>query len=79
MPWFPTVDIEKYIGCKECYNFYSHEFYAWDEKNNNIKIAEAYNCVIGWSICTGMHSENTITFPPLTIFKKFKKIISIII
>jgi NAD-dependent dihydropyrimidine dehydrogenase PreA subunit len=73
IPWNPTVDIQRCIGCKKCFNFCRHRVYVWDEKNNKTKVAEPYHCVVGCSSCLGLCSENAISFPPLTILKDFVK------
>jgi len=73
IPWHPTVDLEKCLGCKECYNFCSHGVYDWDEKNNKPKVVEPYSCVVGCSSCMGMCPQEAISFPSLTILKNLKK------
>ena len=73
IPWYPTVDIEKCIGCKECYNFCGHKVYEWDNENNKTMVINPFNCVVGCSSCSGLCKENAITFPPLTILKYLKK------
>ena len=73
IPWYPTVDAQKCIGCKECFNFCRHKVYAWDEDNNKTRVARPYHCVVGCSTCSGLCNENAITFPPLTILKDFTK------
>ncbi len=73
IPWYPTVDLDKCVGCKECFNFCSHKVYAWDEKNNKTKVAEPFQCVVGCSTCAGMCPEEAISFPPLTMLGDFTK------
>jgi len=73
IPWYPTVDIQKCVGCKECFSFCRHKVYAWDEKNNKTKVTEPYRCVVGCSTCAGMCQAEAISFPPLIILKDFAK------
>ncbi len=73
IPWHPTVDLGKCIGCKECFNFCSHNVYGWDEANNKTKVAEPHNCVVGCSSCMNLCAEGAISFPPLTILRNIKK------
>jgi len=73
IPWYPTVDLKKCIGCKECFNFCSHKVYDWDEEKNKTKVDQPYYCVVGCSTCSGLCNVNAITFPPLTILKDFAK------
>jgi len=71
--WHPTVDLEKCVGCKECFNFCSHKVYDWDEEKNKTKVVEPNYCVVGCSSCMGLCPEGAISFPPLTILKNIKK------
>ena len=71
--WFPTVDLDKCAGCKECFSFCSHKVYAWDEESNKTKVVQPFQCVVGCSSCAGMCPEEAISFPPLTILKDLKK------
>lgn len=73
IPWYPVVDSEKCKGCKECFKFCKQRVYSWDDKDNKTKVAEPYRCVVGCSTCAGLCKEGAITFPPLTILKKFMK------
>jgi len=73
IPWYPTVDLEKCVGCKECFNFCSHKVYSWDDKNSKTKVAEPYYCVVGCSSCMVLCPEGAISFPPLTILKNLNK------
>jgi len=69
IPWFPTVDTLKCVGCKECFNFCSQKVYAWDETNNRTTVAQPFKCVVGCNTCAGLCKEGAIMFPPLTILK----------
>ena len=71
--WYPRVDLDKCIGCKECFNFCRHKVYGWDEKNDKTKVTEPFRCLVGCSTCAGMCPEQAISFPPLTILKDLVK------
>ncbi len=73
VPWHPMVDAEKCKGCRKCYEFCSHEVYAWDAENNKTRVAEPFLCVVGCSSCMSLCEEGAITFPPLTILKNVGK------
>ena len=63
IPWFPTIDFSKCVGCKECFNFCGNGVFEWDKKNNEPKIIKRYNCVIGCSACANLCSGEAIKFP----------------
>jgi NAD-dependent dihydropyrimidine dehydrogenase PreA subunit len=71
IPWCPSVDAEKCVGCRRCYEFCSHGVYGWDENAGTPKVIEPYQCVVGCSNCSHQCDEEAITFPPLTILKEF--------
>jgi NAD-dependent dihydropyrimidine dehydrogenase PreA subunit len=63
IPWFPTIDFDKCVGCKECFNFCRNGVYEWDEENNKPKIVRPYNCVVGCSACANLCNGEVIKFP----------------
>ncbi|HUI69589.1 MAG TPA: 4Fe-4S binding protein [Spirochaetia bacterium] len=71
VPWHPTVDLEKCIGCKNCFDFCSHGVYAWDDQGNRPKVVEPFKCVVGCNNCSHQCEQEAISFPPLTILKEF--------
>jgi len=73
IPWHPTVDLSKCVGCKECFNFCHQKVYSWDEANNKTRVVEPYRCVVGCSTCAGLCKVEAISFPPLTVLKNLKK------
>jgi NAD-dependent dihydropyrimidine dehydrogenase PreA subunit len=72
VPWHPTVDAAKCLGCKECYNFCRQKVYGWDTENNKTRVAEPFRCVVGCSTCAGLCKEGAISFPPLTVLQNLK-------
>ena len=71
IPWYPSVDSAKCVGCRKCYDFCSHGVYGWDEGANAPKVLEPFQCVVGCSSCSHQCEEDAITFPPLTILQPF--------
>ncbi len=63
IPWFPTIDFDKCVGCKECFNFCGNGVFEWDEENNKPIIEEPYNCVIGCLACAKLCNGEAIKFP----------------
>ncbi len=71
IPWFPSVDLEKCVGCRTCFEFCSHGVYGWDDAASVPTVVEPYHCVVGCSNCAHQCEEEAISFPPLTILKSF--------
>ena len=69
IPWHPTLDGEKCIGCRKCFEFCSHGVYTWDAAADRPVVAEPFHCVVGCSNCMHQCEEGAISFPPLTILK----------
>ncbi len=69
VPWYPTLDAEKCIGCRKCYEFCSHKVYAWDEAKDRPVVGQPFQCVVGCSNCSHQCEQGAISFPPLTILK----------
>ncbi|MCM8784580.1 MAG: 4Fe-4S dicluster domain-containing protein [Candidatus Omnitrophica bacterium] len=63
IPWYPRIDYEKCVGCKECFNFCWNGVYEWDEENNRPNIVRPYNCVVGCSACANLCNGEAIRFP----------------
>ena len=72
IPWYPEVDKEKCTGCKNCFEFCSHNTYEWDDKKEKPEVANPYNCVVGCSNCRTQCPVEAIKFPPLSMLKKYK-------
>ncbi len=70
IPWFPTIDYEKCIGCKECYNFCKNGVYEWDEEKNQPVVKNPYNCVVGCSACANLCNGEAINFPKMKDIKE---------
>lgn len=71
IPWYPTVDEDKCIGCKTCFEFCTHGTYNWDEEVGKPVVQNPTSCVVGCSSCAAQCPAEAISFPPLSILKKF--------
>jgi CDP-4-dehydro-6-deoxyglucose reductase, E3 len=71
IPWHPTVDSEKCVGCKACFEFCSHGVYAWDDQKEKPVVAEPFQCIVGCSSCRDQCDAAAISFPPLSVLKSF--------
>jgi NAD-dependent dihydropyrimidine dehydrogenase PreA subunit len=65
IPWYPTIDYKKCIGCGKCVEYCTLGVYTFEEKDGK-KIPAArnpHNCVV---FCTGCQSQcpvGAITHP----------------
>jgi NAD-dependent dihydropyrimidine dehydrogenase PreA subunit len=73
IPWHPTVDLAKCVGCGTCFEFCAHGTYGWDEKEGKPLVKNPNNCVVGCSGCAPECPAGAITFPPLTILKQYMR------
>lgn len=63
IPWFPTIDYDKCIGCQECFNFCGNGVFEWDQEKNQPVVKNPYNCVVGCSACANLCTGEAIKFP----------------
>ncbi len=71
IPWNPTVEEDKCVGCRACYEFCGHSVYAWNDETNKPVVAEPFQCVVGCSSCKNQCGTEAISFPPLSVLKPF--------
>jgi NAD-dependent dihydropyrimidine dehydrogenase PreA subunit len=63
IPWYPRIDLDKCVGCQECFNFCRNGVYLWDEDKSQPIVANPYNCVVGCSACANLCTGEAISFP----------------
>ena len=61
IPWFPTVDAAKCIGCELCYLSCGRSVYEIAERKS--VVANPYNCMVGCSTCAVVCPTQAISFP----------------
>jgi len=71
IPWHPTVDAEKCSGCRTCFEFCPHGTYTWDEESGRPVVSRPTSCVVGCSNCAPQCPAGAISFPPLSILRKY--------
>ena len=73
IPWFPTIDTEKCIGCRECINICKNGVLAFDETNQKSVVVNPYNCVVECRTCARLCPAEAISFPDAEGFNAFIK------
>ena len=71
IPWFPTIDVEKCIGCRECITICKNGVLAFDETNKKSKVVNPYNCVVECRTCARLCPVDAISFPDTEEFAAF--------
>lgn len=73
IPWFPTIDSEKCIGCRECISICKNGVLAFDETNQKSVVVNRYNCVVECRTCARLCPAEAISFPDEKEFNSFIK------
>ncbi|MBL0225157.1 MAG: ferredoxin family protein [Geobacteraceae bacterium] len=63
VPWFPTIDAKKCIGCRECLTICKNGVLAFDEASQKSQVLNPYNCVVECRTCARLCSAEAILFP----------------
>ena len=69
IPWFPTIDAEKCIGCKKCIDFCHDTVYAFVPETKKVIVADKWHCQVYCQSCTHACPKDAITFPDRTEVK----------
>jgi NAD-dependent dihydropyrimidine dehydrogenase PreA subunit len=65
IPWYPTIDREKCMGCGKCVDYCKHGVYEFEEKNGEKRpvVKNANNCVVYCNGCDGICPSGAIKHP----------------
>jgi NAD-dependent dihydropyrimidine dehydrogenase PreA subunit len=73
IPWFPTIDAEKCIGCRECITICKNGVLVFDETSQKSNVVAPYNCVVECRTCARFCPGEAISFPDASVFNEFIK------
>lgn len=73
IPWFPTIDAEKCIGCRECITICKNGVLAFNEETQKSTVVNPYNCVVECRTCAKLCPAEAINFPDANEFSIFIK------
>ena len=63
IPWYPTIDADKCVGCKECMNFCHDIVYAYIAETKKVVVENPWHCQVYCQSCTHACPKDAITFP----------------
>jgi NAD-dependent dihydropyrimidine dehydrogenase PreA subunit len=73
IPWFPTIDAETCIGCRECISICKNGVLAFDETTQKSTVMNPYNCVVECRTCARLCPAEAIIFPSAMEFNTLIK------
>jgi NAD-dependent dihydropyrimidine dehydrogenase PreA subunit len=68
IPWFPTIDPVKCIGCRECLTICKNGVFVFDEAGQIATVVNPYNCVVECRTCARFCPAEAIGFPDAAEF-----------
>ena len=71
IPWYPTVDKNKCIGCGLCFVTCGRNVY--EMKNGKANVVNPYNCLVGCTTCETVCPVGAISFPDKELIHKIEK------
>ncbi len=63
IPWYPTIDEDKCIGCKLCFVTCGRNVFSIDTERHKAVVVRPYNCMVGCSTCATICPTQAISFP----------------
>lgn len=73
IPWFPTINNDKCIGCQLCYVSCGRLVFEYVEEKHKVKVERQYNCMVGCSTCSTVCPTEAITFPSKDLIQKVER------
>lgn len=70
IPWAPTIDADRCIGCGDCLEFCPNDVYLLFEADQKMLVANPNNCVPMCDRCVTSCQSEAISFPDKEEMKK---------
>jgi len=71
IPWFPTVNADKCIGCELCFVTCGRGVY--EVRDHKAHPDRPYNCMVGCTTCANICPTQAITFPDRQLVQKVER------
>ena len=71
IPWYPTVDEKKCIGCGLCFVTCGRNVYEIIDRK--AKVVHPFNCLVGCSTCATVCPVGAISFPDKDMIQKIER------
>jgi len=65
IPWYPTIDESKCIGCGACVRFCQHGVFSLDGDRRKARVVNPYSCVVGCAACDKICPQGAISHPDI--------------
>jgi len=73
IPWFPTIENDKCIGCELCYVSCGREVFDFNVAQKKAVAARPFNCMVGCSTCATICPSQAISFPGRDLIIKIER------
>jgi NAD-dependent dihydropyrimidine dehydrogenase PreA subunit len=73
IPWYPTINADKCIGCELCYVTCGREVFEFNGKKRKAVVERPYNCMVGCSTCATVCPTEAINFPGRELIWKVER------
>ncbi|MDD2367188.1 MAG: ferredoxin family protein [Desulfuromonadaceae bacterium] len=73
IPWFPAIEADKCIGCRECISICKNGVLAFNDETLKSTVVNPYNCVVECRTCAKLCPSDAISFPDEAEFSAFIK------